>query len=61
LEAAKQSNFQPAARFLRVGDAREARLAAVEVQQASHVVVLGEVKALLTEVRGELRSKSRVS
>jgi hypothetical protein len=33
----------------------------VEVQQASHGVVLGEVKALLTEVRDELRSKSRVA
>jgi chromosome segregation ATPase len=34
----------------------EARLAAVEVQQASHGVVLGELKALLTEVRDELRN-----
>jgi hypothetical protein len=39
----------------------EARLSSVELQQASHGVVLGEVKALLTEVRDELRGKSRVA
>jgi hypothetical protein len=34
----------------------ESRLTAVERQQDAHGVVLGELKALLTEVRDELRN-----
>jgi len=39
----------------------EARITTLERQQDAHGVVLGEVKALLTELRDELRSKSRVA